>query len=253
MRVHLCQFDLAWQDRAANHARVRDLLQAHPPAAGDLVVLPEMFPVGYSMDVAAIADRDGDTERFIGELAQTHRVTIVAGNVTQPDDLGRNQAFVADPEGRIVTRYDKLHPFRYANEQAHFAAGTGIAMFDWQGMRAAPFICYDLRFPEVFRLAAKAGAELLIVIANWPTVRVAHWVALLTARAIENQAYVIGVNRTGVDPNAAYPGRSMVIDPRGNTIVDAGDHACVISCEIDLADLRAYRREFPALSDLRFI
>ena len=253
MRVHLCQLELVWQNRLANHARVRQMLADHCPGAGDLVVLPEMFPVGFSMDVPTIADHDGETERFVQEIAKEFQITLIGGNVTQPDDKGRNEALIANPAGEIIGRYQKLHPFRFANEHDHFRAGDDVITFDWQGIKVAPFICYDLRFPEVFRLATKQGAEVLVVIANWPTARVAHWTALLTARAIENQAYVIGVNRVGVDPTTPYPGRSVVIDPHGATVLDAGDTACIFACELDIAALRDYRASFPALADMRFI
>src|SRR5690606_6307419 len=117
----------------------------------------------------------------------------------------------------------------------------------------SPLICYDLRFPEAFRLATKQGAEMFVVIANWPTARVEHWLTLLKARAIENQAYVIGCNRVGRDPKVVYPGRSVIIDPRGNVLADAGGDPGVISSSIDAAALREYRKTFPALNDIRFI
>jgi len=116
----------------------------------------------------------------------------------------------------------------------------------------APFICYDLRFPELFRMAVRQGAQLYVVIANWPASRVHHWVTLLQARAIENQAYVVGVNRCGSDPKVAYAGRSLVVSPRGVILADAGGGERVLSAELDLAALQAYRAEFPVLQDMRW-
>jgi omega-amidase len=115
----------------------------------------------------------------------------------------------------------------------------------------SPFVCYDLRFPEIFRNAIKKGAQVLTVIANWPEPREAHWLALLKARAIENQAFVIGVNRCGRDPKLAYSGRGQVIDPRGNVLADGGNAEGVFGAELDLASLAAYRKDFPALQDMR--
>ena len=253
MRVHLVQMDLAWHDRAANHATARRMIESTAPGRGDLVVLPEMFAVGFSMDVAATYDVNGETERFVCDLAREFGIYLIAGNVTRPDDLGRNEALVAGPDGTLLTRYHKLHPFRFAREHEHFRGGEGVVAFEWHDLKVAPFVCYDLRFPEVFRMAAKRGAQLMAVIANWPTPRVGHWLALLTARAIENQAYVIGVNRAGRDPNVEYPGRSVLIDPQGKTIVDAGAEPGVVSGTIDAAELHAYRARFPALTDIRFI
>jgi len=253
MRVHLCQLDLAWHDRPANHAAARRMLENARPAAGDLVVLPEMFPVGFSMDVDAIADHAGETARFVPQLAKDFGVYVIAGNVIKPDDRGRNEALVAGPDGSLLTTFHKLHPFRFAGEDHHYTGGDGVKIFDWNGLKVSPLICYDLRFPEAFRLATKAGAEMLVVIANWPTARVSHWLALLTARAIENQAYVVGVNRVGNDPKNAYPGRSVTIDPRGNTRLDAGDAVGCFPCDIEPQTVREYRANFPALADIRLI
>jgi predicted amidohydrolase len=113
------------------------------------------------------------------------------------------------------------------------------------------FVCYDLRFPEVFRMAALQGTELMIVIANWPEVRIQHWITLLQARAIENQAYVVGVNRAGRDPRLFHPGRSMIIDPHGTILVDAGEGESIATSDIDLEVVRDWRRSFPALRDIR--
>jgi omega-amidase len=123
--------------------------------------------------------------------------------------------------------------------------------FAWGECLVAPFICYDLRFPEIFRPVARAGAQLITVIASWPEARIAQWVKLLQARAIENQCYVAGVNRVGSDPRFRYSGRSMIVDFRGDVIADAGSEANLISAELDLAGLAEYRRELPFLADMR--
>ncbi len=253
MQVVVLQLDLVWHDRAANHAKAREALLRDPPAEGDLVVLPEGFPVGFSMKVDEIADRDDSTGRFLGEIAREFGVTVVGGNMVKPDDRGRNVAIVASPGGHIIGRYEKLHPFSYSGESNHYRGGDHLTYFQWNGATVSPLICYDLRFPEAFRIATRGGAEIFILIANWPAARVHHWVTLLTARAIENQAYVIGCNRVGSDPNVAYPGRSLVIDPRGQIVADAGDKEGVLKVEIDLQALRKYRADFPALADMRFV
>ncbi len=254
MRVHAIQLDLVWQDRPANHALARGAVEALRPDRGDLVVLPEMFAVGFTMNVDAVAGGAAETDAFVSQLARDFGVHVIAGNVRKPDDRGRNEALVYAPSGHLIVRFEKLHPFTFATEHQHYKGGDGVRLFQWNGATVSPLICYDLRFPEAFRLATKQGAEVLVVIANWPSARVEHWVALLIARAIENQAYVVGCNRVGSDPNVpGYPGRSVVIDPRGNTIADAGAVTGVASAEIDLVGLREYRKAFPALNDIRFI
>ena len=123
--------------------------------------------------------------------------------------------------------------------------------FTHAGFTVAPLICYDLRFPEPFREAVRLGGEVLVVIANWPSARAEHWTALLAARAIENQAYVVGVNRVGRDPNGAYPGLSTMIDPKGRTIISANGQPTVLHADLDRQTLLDYRRSFPVLEDMR--
>lgn len=252
-RIIGIQADLAWEDKPANYRKARSMLVDAPPPEGSLIVLPEMFPTGFSMNVEAIAEDDERlTDRFYSRLAETHRITVLGGMVNRgPDGRGRNEAAVFGPDGREVARYCKIHPFTYSGESDHYASGCEIVTFEWAGFTVAPFICYDLRFPEIFRHAARRGANLFAVIANWPQAREAHWTTLLRARAIENQAYVIGVNRCGNDPNLSYSGRSLIVDPRGETLADLGNGEGVISADPDLEVLRIYRKEFPALADMR--
>jgi len=202
---------------------------------------------------AEVCDGADDTDAFFSTLAKDFGIYVIGGNVRQPDALGRNEAAVYAPDGACVVRYHKIHPFSFADEHLHYRGGDEIKLFTAGAFTVAPFICYDLRFPEAFRLAVKQGAQVLVVIANWPAARVGHWLALLTARAIENQCYVIGCNRVGHDPNVAYPGRSQIIDPRGKILVDAGDTPGVASAHLDLDALVAYRKSFPALNDIRLI
>ena len=253
MRVYGLQPDVSWHDKAANHLAHRAALAAARPAAGSLVVLPEMCDTGFSMDVAAVTDTPvGETATFLASLARQHEVFVLGGLVTTaPDGRGLNQAAAFSPDGAEVARYTKNHRFPLLGEPDHYAAGVGTVTFDWLGLRVCPIICYDLRFPELFRAAGGAGdVDLFAVIANWPTARVEHWTTLLRARAIENQAYVAGVNRVGRDPNVAgYPGRSAVIDPAGVVLCDAGGAAGVASAEVDPAAMAAYRAAHPFRPD----
>lgn len=253
VNVTVLQMDLAWHDRNANHRKVLKMLQADPPVPGGLVVLPEAFPVGFTMKVDEVADQGQQTGQFFCDLAKRYQVTLIGGNIIKPDDRGRNIAIVAGPEGQILMTYEKIHPFSFATEDRYYKAGEHVGWFDCAGAKISPLICYDLRFPEAFRLAVRGGAEIFVVIANWPTARLSHWLALLMARAIENQAYVIGCNRCGSDPHVTYPGRSVVIDPQGNVLADAGNQECVLKSALDLDNLRSYRRSFPALQDIKLM
>lgn len=253
MQIIACQFDIAWEDKSANHRKVRALLEQSSPPAGSLVVLPEMFSTGFSMKVARVAE--GETrasERFLMNLATEFRVYLLGGVVNRAGNgRGLNQCLCFAPDGSEIARYTKLHPFSYSKEDQYYDAGDAPLTFSWQGALVAPIICYDLRFPEIFRITASRGAMIYTVIANWPQARVAHWLALLRARAIENQAYVVGVNRCGDDPWLHYPGRSLIVDPRGEIVADASGGEGTISAAIDLEELSAYRREYPALADIR--
>ncbi len=251
MTICALQPDVAWHDKPANHAMYRAMLAAASPPPGSLVVLPEMCDTGFSMDVAAITDTPGGaTAAFLAAMARESGVFILGGLVTTAaDGRGLNQAAAFSPDGREIGRYTKNYRFPLLGEPDHFAAGVGTFAFVWAGLRVCPVICYDLRFPELFRSAGGAGeVDLYCVIANWPTARVEHWTTLLRARAIENQAYVVGVNRVGRDPNVAYPGRSLIIDPSGTMLADAGEVAGVASAEVGRGGLEAYRAAYPFLA-----
>jgi predicted amidohydrolase len=212
-----------------------------------------MFASGFSMNVLRIAeDESRPTEQFLRGMSRELGVYLVGGLATRgADGRGRNDAVVTSPAGETIARYCKLHPFSPGKEKQHYSAGDRIVTFDWNDVTVAPLICYDLRFPEAFRRATRRGARVLVVIANWPSPRVEHWVTLLRARAIENQAYVLGVNRCGSDPYLPYPGRSLIVDYRGNVLADAGDREGVIAADIDPAAQAAYRKELPFLDDMR--
>ena len=251
MNVIGVQLDTIWENKAANHAKLAAMLTADPPAPGTLVVLPEMWATGFSMNVAEIAESNAETEAFMAAQAQTYGIGLLGGVVTtSADGLGRNEAVFFGSDGAEAARYAKMHPFSFGGETRHYGRGSNIALFEWQGFTVAPFICYDLRFPEVFRHAARLGAEVFCVIANWPQAREDHWMTLLKARAIENQAYVVGVNRCGDDLNLHYGGRSLIFGPRGEVLADGGTGEGTLSARLDREALRAYRREFPALGDI---
>jgi len=253
MKVVCVQLDVAWEDKGANFAKVDAMAASAGVEGGSLVVLPEMFATGFSMNVAAVAEGEAAPgERFLAELAERHGASVLGGVVTVgPDGRGRNEAVLFGADGAELARYAKMHPFSYAGEADHYGSGDRPIVVEVGGAKLSPFVCYDLRFPEVFRSAVAGGAELLVVIANWPARRAAHWRTLLRARAIENQAWVVGVNRVGADPNVGYAGGSMVVDPRGDLVAEAGAAECTIAAELDVGALRAYRREFPALADMK--
>jgi predicted amidohydrolase len=252
MNIACVQFDIAWEDKAANCAKISALLRAANVPRGSLVLLPEMFATGFSMNVAAIAEEQGGTtEQFVAATARELGIFLLAGVVTKNNDgRGRNESVTFSPEGKLLARYCKMQPFTLGGETACYQAGESATVFSCGEISVAPFICYDLRFPEVARSVAARRPHLMTFIANWPNTRLHHWPRLLQARAIENQCYVAGVNRIGNDPRYQHSGRTMIIDPHGEILADAGDKDCVIQAKLDLAWLAEYRKSFPALDDM---
>jgi omega-amidase len=251
LNIHAVQLDPIWEDKTANFAKVRALLAKQPPVRGSLLILPEMFATGFSCDVIkTIEDIAGETEQFLRELAREHDCAALGGVVTPgKDGRGLNQALAIAPDGSELARYTKQRPFSLGGEAEVHERGSTPVIFEWAGLKISPLICYDLRFPELARAAVKLGAEVLVYIAAWPVKRYHHWITLLQARAIENQACVIGVNRTGQDPQFSYNGRSLVVDPHGIIIADAGEREQALRAELDTQVIRDWRAQFPALRD----
>jgi predicted amidohydrolase len=252
LAIHAVQLDSVWENKAANFTRVRALLTASPPAPGSLIVLSEMFATGFSCQVGVTAEAEGaETENFLQSLAAAYQCCVVGGVVTSDGGGGkaRNQALAISPGGEVLARYTKMQPFSLGGESEVHERGGAPVVFDWGGLKIAPLICYDLRFPEPAREAVRLGAEVLIYIAAWPVKRYQHWITLLQARAIENQAYVIGVNRCGQEPQFSYNGRSLVVDPHGIIIADAGEREQVLHSSLDPGVVHDWRAMFPALRD----
>jgi predicted amidohydrolase len=253
MQIIGLQLDSVWENKAANHDKVLSLLDRDKRPAGALVVLSEMFATGFSMNVDAIHDQSRETQDFLSRTAAERKIYLMGGVVMKDEATGRgrNESVVYSPEGKEIARYCKLQPFTLGGESDHYVAGERAILFGCHEFTVAPFICYDLRFPELFRRAAARGANLIIVIASWPAMRDDHWVTLLKARAIENQAYVVGVNRCGRDPKHYHSGRSIIYDPLGRVLADAGSEEGLIEAQLELQPLLDWRRNFPALGDMR--
>ncbi|BET65875.1 carbon-nitrogen family hydrolase [Opitutales bacterium ASA1] len=252
MRTIVLQYDIAWEDREANIATVSRLAETAKPEPGDLLVLPEMGLTGFSMSPARVADSEArETESALSALAVRHRTYVIGGYVSRaPDGRGRNQALLALPDGAIAAVYTKIHPFSHTGEHRRYEAGREIVTVSCGDFVVAPFICYDLRFPEIFRTAARRGATLLVVVASWPEARHAHWRALLQARAIENQCWVVGSNRCGRDPKFTYRGGSIVVDPFGTIVAEADAGETALAAALDAEAVHGLRRSFPVLEDL---
>jgi predicted amidohydrolase len=252
MRVAGVQHDIVWEDPAANFARLAPRVGTAAAGGARLVVLTEMFSTGFSMAVDRVAEPvDGPSTRFLVDQAAEHGVWVCGSLPERPEGqtLPHNQLVLASPDG-AVHRYAKIHPFTYAREQEHYRAGAEHVTVDVDGVRVTLFVCYDLRFADEFWACAH-DTDCYVVVANWPEPRREHWRTLLRARAIENQAYLVGVNRVGRGGKLEYVGDSSIIDPNGETLAEATGSEAVISAEVDPAHVADVRARFPFLADRR--
>jgi len=253
MKIALVQLDIEWESKKANLEKARVFVEKSAREKCDIVVFPEMFNTGFSMNVPTIAeDEDGETASFLSETSKKYSINLIAGFSAKSlnGERGRNLAVAYNRQGELIARYAKLHPFSYAKEDQYYIAGSNTVVFNIDEMPSSVFICYDLRFPEVFRSIAKE-VQAIFVIANWPAVRKDHWETLLKARAIENQCFVIGVNRTGKDGNGIYySGDSRIFDPSGHKICSGSEMDEFIIGEINPYDVIEARSGFPFLKDM---
>lgn len=254
-RAHLVQGDLLWEDREGNYALTDEMLAGVDVRAGDLVVLCEMFDTGFSFRTERTADGDGRTLGYLQGLARRLGVTVHGARtvVDGSDGRGRNLATVVGPNGDVICEYVKVHPFSFGRESEFFTGGDRVVTYRARiGSDEAvvcPAVCYDLRFPELFREGLRLGAEMIVLGANWPAARAGHWRALAIARAIENQALVLAVNRCGSDPHLSYNGGTIAVGSKGEVLGELGGEAGVLSVPVDLAAVREWRGTFPAWKD----
>lgn len=253
MKIAMVQLDIKWESKRANFEKTEHFVSKASIAGCDIVVLPEMFNTGFSMNTSAIAeDENGETASILSTMAKHYEVNIIAGYAVKgaKEGRGENIAAVYNRRGELIARYVKIHPFSFAGEDQHYVAGNKTVTFDIEKMSAGIFICYDLRFPEVFRSIAHE-VQIIFVIANWPSSRKEHWETLLKARAIENQCFIVGLNRIGDDTNGIhYSGGSRIYDPSGREICDGHTDEFVI-CSINPDEAAETRAAFPFLKDMR--
>jgi predicted amidohydrolase len=250
MKLALIQLNAIWENKKANLQRALHFAKKAAQEKCDVIVLPEMFDTGFSMNAASIAEgQNGETEAALSNIAKENKINVIAGFAvkTHGELKGRNMAFVYDRGGDVIATYSKINLFQMSDEDKHYISGSDIVTFGIDGMTSSVFICYDLRFPEIFRKIAK-DVEAIFVIANWPESRKEHWEALLKARAIENQCFVIGANRTGTDGNGIrYPGASCVFDPSGRLVCSGNDKDEFVACDINPSQVKEIRENFPFL------
>ena len=255
LRVSIVQGETRWHDPAANRAYYGELISSLHGIT-DLVVLPETFTSGFSNDAIGEAETmDGSTVAWMREQAMSLDAAVT-GSVQLRTDAGVfNRMLFATPDGEL-RHYDKRHLFSFAKEHERYAAGRDRVVVEWKGWNILLQVCYDLRFPVFSRnrfdvdRAGQLDYDLLLYVANWPSVRTYPWKTLLRARAIENLSYVVGVNRIGTDGNGLhYAGDSAVIDFLGTPVSECTDEELVVTTTLQAAALQGHRERFPAMLD----
>lgn len=245
--ITIVQADLHWHAASANRDKFDRALDAID-AQTDLIVLPEMFTTGFSMDAPHLAETmQGESVRWMQRWASQKSAAICGSLIISEHDSYLNRFICAKPDGSLHT-YDKRHLFRLADEHNHYAQGMTTAVFELNGFRVCPMVCYDLRFPVWSR--NRDNYEVLLYVANWPSARHNAWATLLRARAIENISYLAGVNRVGQDGNdLPYSGGSAIIDYLGNDLADLGDAEGSATVSLDLDLLNRFRQRFAFAAD----
>lgn len=250
LTITIVQTSLHWEDKEANRAMLENKLTMLPEGS-QLVLLPEMFTTGFSMNTLLAENMDAETIVWMKQIAAQKKIILAGSAIIKENSVYYNRLLYVLPNGDVGI-YNKRHLFAFADENNFYTPGKSKLVTAVNGWKINWQICYDLRFPVWARQPSEAGSiyDILINVANWPAKRNSAWRSLLIARAIENQCYVIGVNRTGTDAKLhEYCGNSMVIDPLGNVILDAGDKEALYTVTLQKEELLNIRNQFPFLND----
>lgn len=249
MKCALVQLNISWENPQQNHDHLLQLLE--PIDDHDLIVLPEMWTTGFTMNAKAMAENmDGPTVELMSQIARSKKALVMGSVIIQENNNFYNRMIAAHPNGKLDT-YDKRHLFSFAKEDLTYTPGSEhVDIIEHNGWRILPQICYDLRFPVYSRFSEKRSYDLAVYVANFPNKRIDAWNQLLRARAIENQSFVIGVNRYGMDGmDFYYDGATQAIDYSGKILVYLNQAERIGSIELDLNGLQKFRQNFPFLKD----
>ncbi|MCM3690096.1 carbon-nitrogen family hydrolase [Neobacillus niacini] len=253
-KIACLQMDIAFGNPNENYQKAERLIKEAMKQNPDIIVFPELWTTGYDLTrLDAIADKGAaSTIDFFKNAAKKYQVHFVGGSVANHGEQGvKNTLLIINNKGQHVHSYSKLHLFKLMDEHLYLEAGEEKGLFELDNHPFAGVICYDIRFPEWIRAHTSKGAEAIFVVAEWPAPRLSHWKSLLIARAIENQAFVIACNRSGHDPNNEFAGHSMIIDPWGEVIAEAGATEEILSAAIELDFVKDIRKQIPIFEDRR--
>lgn len=249
IKIALFQMNIIWENKAANFLRLEEKLNLMEKRQIDLLLLPEMSFTGFSMNTAITEERANESIKQVTNFAKEYNIAIGFGWVKDCGTKSENHYTIINKEGSIISDYTKIHPFSFSGENKNFSPGNDIVNFKLANIDFSSFICYDLRFPEVFQIASKM-ADVIIMPANWPAKRREHWKCLLRARAIENQVYILAINCVGQIGDQDYSGDSCIIDPNGQVVAELADSEGILEYELK-NDTEEFKKAFPTKNDRR--
>lgn len=250
MRVALAQTHIIWENKAANERQAVEYIAQSVELWAQAVFFPEMSLTGFSMNTERTAEENEGTIHKFCEKAVKYHIAIGIGWTKKGEGLAENHYSIIDRDGKVISDYAKIHPFSYADEDRFFSSGSKIPRFVIGDYHWSNFICYDLRFPELFQIASET-AEVIVIPANWPKKRSEHWKCLLRARAIENQCYLLAVNCVGEINGMEYSGNSCGISPDGKILAELEDKQGIITVDLQ-ENVGALRKNFPVKQDRRW-
>lgn len=249
IKVALAQMNIVWEDFQANYEKIEKFTLEASNKNCDIVLFPEMSFSGFTMDITSIPINEEYILNGIKQLSIKYDINIAIGYAVN-NKVASNKYVVVDYKGNILINYTKIHPFSYGEETKYYKNGEKICFCRLNDFVLSTFICYDLRFPEIFQLAS-CKANIISVAANWPEERSKHWITLLKARAIENQCYIIGVNRVGKDKNLNYIGQSIIVDPNGEILNDIVTYEKLIIADLKIDEINNVKNKFDIKKDRR--
>lgn len=252
MRVGLGQLDMGFENNAYGKKHCEEIIHSAAKEQVDFLVFPEMTLTGFTIKIKEFAEpfHKSETINFFKQQATRHNMAICFGLPILNSNKAENHCVIVSKTGELLADYAKIHPFSFGIEAEFYAGGTSLVSCEIEEFNITPFVCYDLRFPEIFQIASQKST-LLVIIANWAVARRDDWSILLKARAIENQAFVIGVNRTGSGGGLDYFGDSMVVSPRGKVLAHAKEGTNLTTADIFFEEALRCRSKFPLKSDRR--
>ncbi len=250
MIIGIAQMNITWENSNENMKKVENFVKKASEDKVELILFPEMALTGFTMAINNLSLTEDEIINWIKKVAIENKMNIGLGFAIKVDEKGKNKYVIASKEGRILVKYTKIHPFSYGGENVKYCSGDEICICRINQFNITPFICYDLRFPEIFQIASKE-AEIIIVAASWPESREDHWIILLKARAIENQCYVIGINRVGLGNGLQYNGGSIFVSPSGKILNEINSEETIIIRDLEIKKVLEVKEKFNIKKDRR--